>query len=56
MGALLLKENTPIQYTQLGGDQEAKRRAGTENLPQIVGFSEALTLVIHNVIQIMCIC
>ncbi|GEQ05304.1 cysteine desulfurase [Staphylococcus gallinarum] len=44
VGALLLKENTPIQYTQLGGDQEAKRRAGTENLPQIVGFSEALTL------------
>ncbi|WP_436854036.1 cysteine desulfurase family protein [Staphylococcus caeli] len=44
VGALLLKEQTPLKYQQLGGEQEAKRRAGTENLAQIVGLAEALQL------------
>lgn len=29
-GILLVKENTPIEFNQLGGEQETKRRAGTE--------------------------
>ncbi|MEB6611357.1 cysteine desulfurase family protein [Staphylococcus pasteuri] len=44
VGALLVRENTPIQYSQLGGEQETKRRAGTENLAQIVGFAKAIEL------------
>ena len=44
MGVLLVKENTPIQFSQLGGEQEMKRRAGTENVPQIIGFTKALEL------------
>ncbi|MDU6028507.1 MAG: aminotransferase class V-fold PLP-dependent enzyme, partial [Staphylococcus epidermidis] len=45
---LLVKEHTPIAYNQLGGEQETKRRAGTENLPQIVGLTKALELAITN--------
>lgn len=44
VGALLVRENTPIQFTQLGGEQETKRRAGTENLAQIVGFAKSIEL------------
>ena len=42
VGALLVKNGTDIQFSQLGGEQEVKRRAGTENIPQIVGLSDAL--------------
>lgn len=48
VGLLLVKEHTPIAYNQLGGEQETKRRAGTENLPQIVGLTKALELAITN--------
>ena len=44
VGALLLKEGTALKFSQLGGEQETKRRAGTENVPQIVGLAEALKL------------
>jgi cysteine desulfurase len=42
LGILLVKNNTPIEYSQLGGEQETKRRAGTESVPQIVGMTKAL--------------
>ncbi|MBL7573354.1 cysteine desulfurase [Staphylococcus saccharolyticus] len=48
VGALFVKDHAPIEYSLLGGDQETKRRAGTENLPQIVGFAEALELAVEN--------
>ena len=48
VGALLVKEHLPIDFTQLGGEQELKRRAGTENLPQIVGMAKALELADLN--------
>ena len=31
----------PLLY---GGEQERKRRAGTENVPSIVGFAEAVKI------------
>jgi cysteine desulfurase len=34
--------------SQLGGEQETKRRAGTENLAQIVGLTKALELAHKN--------
>ena len=48
VGALYVKDGTPLIYWQLGGEQETKRRAGTENIPQIVGLTEALTLANAN--------
>lgn len=44
IGAFIVKDGTTINFPQLGGEQEKKRRAGTENVPQIVGFAEALKL------------
>lgn len=43
IGVLYVKTGTRITYPQLGGEQETKRRAGTENVPQIVGLATALT-------------
>ncbi|PTJ17384.1 cysteine desulfurase NifS [Staphylococcus simulans] len=48
VGALLVKPKTPIQFSQLGGEQETKRRAGTENVPQIAGMAEALKLATEH--------
>ncbi|MCG7340968.1 cysteine desulfurase [Staphylococcus auricularis] len=48
VGVLYVKAETPIQYSQFGGEQETKRRAGTENLPQIVGLAEAMNLAVTN--------
>ncbi|GAA6822500.1 cysteine desulfurase family protein [Helicobacter pylori] len=48
IGVLLVKEGTLMRYMQLGGEQETKRRAGTENIPQIAGLTEALKLATNN--------
>jgi cysteine desulfurase len=48
IGVLLVKEGTMMRYMQLGGEQETKRRAGTENIPQIAGLTEALKLATDN--------
>src|SRR5699024_1786322 len=44
VGVLLIKSGTNIKFPQFAGEQEVKRRAGTENVPQIVGLAEALKL------------
>lgn len=43
-GALYLKKGVPFQPLFRGGKQERGRRAGTENLPGIVGFGRAAEL------------
>ena len=43
IGALLLRQGVPCQ-PQMPGSQERSRRAGTENLPGIVGMATALEL------------
>jgi cysteine desulfurase len=48
IGVLLVKEGTLMNYMQLGGEQETKRRAGTENIPQIAGLTEALKIATDN--------
>jgi cysteine desulfurase len=48
IGVLLVKEGTLMHYMQLGGEQETKRRAGTENIPQIAGLTEALKIATDN--------
>ena len=43
-GVLYLRRSTPFTAQQLGGAQERQRRAGTENVPGIVGTAVALRL------------
>ncbi len=44
VGVLCIKRGTPFLPLILGGGQERERRAGTENIPSIVGLSVALEL------------
>jgi cysteine desulfurase len=48
IGALYIKRGTKIETFIHGGAQERKRRAGTENVPAIVGFGEAARLAREN--------
>lgn len=41
VGLLVVLRDTSIEPTLVGGGQERGRRAGTENVPAIVGFAEA---------------
>lgn len=42
VGVLYVRKGTPINPLQTGGGQESGLRAGTQNVPYIVGFAEAL--------------
>src|SRR4030042_4427561 len=42
VGALYIKKNTLIKRIQDGGEQEFKLRAGTHNVPGIVGLGTAI--------------
>jgi cysteine desulfurase len=44
VGALFVRQGARIQPQILGGSQERNRRAGTENVPGVVGAAYALTL------------
>ncbi|MBI4328961.1 MAG: cysteine desulfurase NifS [Chloroflexi bacterium] len=44
VGVLYVKRHTPFEAQGLGGSQERNRRAGTENVPGIVGTGVALAL------------
>ena len=44
VGALYLKRGTPFERFLIGGHQEKGRRAGTENVPYIMGLAKALDL------------
>lgn len=43
-GALYIRRGVPLLPLLMGGGQEAGRRAGTENVPGIVGLGAAVTL------------
>ena len=45
VGALYVRKGTKLIPQQTGGGQEYSMRAGTQNVPYIVGFAEALRLV-----------
>jgi cysteine desulfurase len=44
IGVLYVRPGTPCRPLLIGGHQEAGRRAGTENMPYIVGLARALEL------------
>lgn len=47
-GALIVKESAPLAPQTLGGGQEKRRRAGTENVSGIAGFGAAAAVVSAN--------
>lgn len=45
IGLLYVRKGTNIKRVQDGGDQEYKLRAGTHNVPGIVGLGEAISMI-----------
>ncbi len=45
VGGLYIREGTPISKWMDGGFQESNRRAGLENIPGIIGFDKAASLI-----------
>ena len=48
VGALYVRKGTPLLSQVTGGGQEHGLRAGTSNVPYIVGFAEALRLTVEE--------
>lgn len=48
IGALYVGEDVNFKQIQNGGHQEKNKRAGTENLAEIIGMSKALELIYKN--------
>ena len=48
IGALYVRKGTPLISSQTGGGQENNLRAGTQNVPYIVGLAEALRLTVEE--------
>ncbi len=48
IGLLYVKAGTPFAPVQVGGEQERKRRAGTEDVASIVGFGKAIEVYMEN--------
>ncbi|MFC1675910.1 cysteine desulfurase NifS [Planctomycetota bacterium] len=51
VGILYVRKGTRLSPFMLGGHQEAGRRAGTENVPGIVGLGKACELAAKNIEQ-----
>jgi cysteine desulfurase len=48
IGAMFVRRGTPVESLLVGGSHERRRRAGTENVPGIVGFAKAAEMAIHS--------
>lgn len=48
IGALYIRKGTALEAIHTGGEQEKGRRAGTENVPAIVGMGKAAELMAKN--------
>lgn len=49
VGFAYVKKESPVPIMMVGGEQEEKKRAGTENLAGIVGLAKAVTLLSGDV-------
>ena len=48
IGGLFIRKGVKITPVMHGGEQEKRRRAGTENVPGIVGFGKACEIALSN--------
>ena len=48
IGAMYVRKGTPLEAILVGGSHERRRRAGTENVPSIIGFAKAAELAMHS--------
>ena len=48
IGAMFVRRGTPVEPLLVGGSHERKQRAGTENVPGIVGLAKAAELAMHS--------
>jgi len=48
IGAMYVRRGTPLDPLLVGGSHERRRRAGTENVPSIVGLGKACELAMHS--------
>ncbi len=48
VGVLYVRKGTPLISSQTGGGQENNLRAGTQNVPYVVGLAEALHLTVEE--------
>jgi len=49
VGAMYVRKGTPVESLIVGGSHERRRRAGTENVPGIVGLAKAVEIAMHSV-------
>jgi cysteine desulfurase len=48
IGAMFVRRGTPVEPLLVGGSHERRQRAGTENVPGIVGLGKAAELAMHS--------
>src|ERR1035441_10540110 len=48
IGAMFVRRSTPVEPLLVGGSHERRQRAGTENVPGIVGLAKAAELAMHS--------
>jgi cysteine desulfurase len=48
VGAMFVRRGTPVESLLVGGSHERRRRAGTENVPGIVGLGKATELAMRS--------
>jgi cysteine desulfurase len=48
MGAMYVRRGTPVEPMMVGGSHERRQRAGTENVPGIVGLGKAAELAMES--------
>jgi cysteine desulfurase len=51
VGALYVRRGTPVEPLLVGGSHERRQRAGTENVPGIVGIGKAAELAMESLVD-----
>ncbi|QSR86701.1 aminotransferase class V-fold PLP-dependent enzyme [Candidatus Methylacidiphilum infernorum] len=51
IGVLFVRKGRPFEPFIRGGSQEMRRRAGTENVPAIVGMGKAIEILSHQMVE-----